>query len=454
MKLLTIFLLTLVINGIKLKKVDLNNSNTIKNRQITTDNTPANDWGKGNIHFLDRHIVNCPSGSALAGFHLFRPTPTTISYQKTCLASKGVSSDMIELNTTPQDIDHNPNSSINYLDRQDVRCPDGRALQFFKVERSGPTKIYYRFQCVKINTGDCVNEETDWTDMGSRSNIYLDRQNVKPSKQGHVLTGFKLISTYTGGNRIKYSIKTCQVLNPPQPTPTAPQPTPPAPQPTPAPAPKPTAPQPPFSPQPTSAPQSTPAPKPTPPAHQPNPAPQPTHAPKPTPPSSQPTPPAPQLNPVLKPENGKINSSAFNSSSNLNVTEDEIWNDFNNTNQETENILNSICNSQTGIKDELSKILKLLEATNEKIVTIKSHAFSKQKLYLKYSKIGNMINLAVSQLKRVGDLIEILKCANCDSLSELVEQFNNISTIPGTLDKLLRESMQETKVGMILAFVH
>jgi hypothetical protein len=100
------------------------------------------------------------------------------------------------------------------LDRHHLKCPEGRALQYFKLERSGPVNIYYRYICVKIYSGSCVDEFTPWSDMGNRENFFLDRQFVSTSRPGYVLTEFKLNSNYSGGDKIRYSTRSCEVLAP------------------------------------------------------------------------------------------------------------------------------------------------------------------------------------------------------------------------------------------------
>ena len=47
----------------------------------TESQTKANDWGKGAVIYLDRHMFRVPEGCALRGFQLYRPTKTTIAYR-------------------------------------------------------------------------------------------------------------------------------------------------------------------------------------------------------------------------------------------------------------------------------------------------------------------------------------------------------------------------------------
>jgi len=46
--------------------------------------TPNNDWGNGNMIFLDRHDVKCNPNEVLTSVRLVRPTSNTIRYNYTC----------------------------------------------------------------------------------------------------------------------------------------------------------------------------------------------------------------------------------------------------------------------------------------------------------------------------------------------------------------------------------
>merc|ERR1712055_253334 len=47
-------------------------------------NTPANDDGRGNMVYLDRHSVQCKERYFLTNFQLVRPTHSTIQYKYRC----------------------------------------------------------------------------------------------------------------------------------------------------------------------------------------------------------------------------------------------------------------------------------------------------------------------------------------------------------------------------------
>lgn len=125
---------------------------------------------------------------------------------------------------------------------------------------------------------------------------------------------------------------------------------------------------------------------------------------------------------------------------------------FNVINGNTEKIHNQICRQRWEIRDTLNQISNQLKMTKEKVIAIQTKGYSKQKLYVKFARIANLINLSVSELKRIGDLIEILKCANCDRLNDLVEQYNSISSIPENIVNLTTQAMTTVKISMNLAF--
>lgn len=98
--------------------------------------TQENDDGDGSIFYLDRHELKCPAGQALQGFHFTRPQPHKIMYEYGCLKDEGINQKEIEqLKTKFADTNSDEKNSANYLDRHDVRCPSGKAIAGFKLIR-------------------------------------------------------------------------------------------------------------------------------------------------------------------------------------------------------------------------------------------------------------------------------------------------------------------------------
>jgi len=183
--------------------------------------TGGNDWGRGSVYYLDRHSVDCGPGKVLQGFHLYRPAWNSIAYEFACKSHPAVLSNTYNDQTRWNDTDNNERTSTNYLDRHDVRCRGGYALQQFKLIRNG-RNIAYQFRCVQINAQGCNSGQTAQS-WGNRSrnfeNIFLDRQRVYVG-ENRALTQFKLNSSYrNGGVFYTYGFSSCQLANSVQPPP-------------------------------------------------------------------------------------------------------------------------------------------------------------------------------------------------------------------------------------------
>jgi hypothetical protein len=55
--------------------------NPLRCRDVST---PANDNGRGNAVYLDRHHVGCNANESLSAFRLVRPSEGTIAYHYRC----------------------------------------------------------------------------------------------------------------------------------------------------------------------------------------------------------------------------------------------------------------------------------------------------------------------------------------------------------------------------------
>jgi len=254
---ITLVIFNLLISSLSIslnrEKYSTNNQNTYTSTQFQT-RTGGNDWGNGSVFYLDRHSVDCGAGKVLQGFHLYRPASNLIAYEFACKSHPAIQgntyNDQTPWNATDGD------KSTNFLDRHDVRCKAGYALQQFKLIRNG-RNIAYQYRCVQFNSNNCTSTVTNqsWgNNKGNYQNIYLDRQNIFVGDD-RALTQFKLNSSYRDrGVYFTYGISHCKLATPTQAP--APQPQP-IPAPTPAPAPRPI-------PAPTPAPAPRPIPAPTP----------------------------------------------------------------------------------------------------------------------------------------------------------------------------------------------
>jgi hypothetical protein len=164
--------------------------------------TNANDWGGGNMVYLDRHNVNCHD-DGLNQFHLRRPKKNQINYNYRCL--DGVNSSQTAARKTGSN-DWGAGNTI-FLDRHTVNCGKN-PISSFRLERPAKNKIRYAFTCSKKKTnGRCRNLNTGWNQQ-SRKNIYLDRHNVQCGNK-EVITQFNL--THNGKGKMRYNYKCCKM---------------------------------------------------------------------------------------------------------------------------------------------------------------------------------------------------------------------------------------------------
>ena len=135
--------------------------------------TPDNDWGGGNSIYLDRHRLNCGRGG-IQRFQLKRPSTTKLDYKYTCVT--GVNASQSGYKYTGSN-DWGSGNMI-YLDRHKVDCGN-KPISDFKLQRPAGNKIQYKYRCSNRNAaGDCRNTATAWN-TPSNSTIYLDRHDVK-----------------------------------------------------------------------------------------------------------------------------------------------------------------------------------------------------------------------------------------------------------------------------------
>lgn len=97
------------------------------------------------------------------------------------------------------------------MDRHNVQCRQGFAIQQFKLIRNGG-RVAYQYRCVQIeNAVDCKTGITN-TSFGNRKfeTIYLDRQNINVGND-RALTQFKLNTKYHRGVHYTYGFTSCKL---------------------------------------------------------------------------------------------------------------------------------------------------------------------------------------------------------------------------------------------------
>merc|ERR1712084_46631 len=162
--------------------------------------TPSNDAGSGNVAFLDRHNLSCPDGSALNYFQYMRDGGNKLHYKYRCVAHKSITTEKSTHHTSLNAKD-GEGGSANYLDRHRVACAANHALTQFKLSTiSG--KIRYDFTCAKAKLGRCWDKHTGWQQGGKHyETYYFDRIRdlYAPRPKVEVLTGFHLRTKYDNG---------------------------------------------------------------------------------------------------------------------------------------------------------------------------------------------------------------------------------------------------------------
>jgi len=142
-------------------------------KKTSAKNTPDNDWGGGNSIYLDRHTLDC-GNDGIQQFQLKRPSTTKLDYKYTCV--DGVNASQSGYKYTGSN-DWGGGNMI-YLDRHKVDCGK-KPISRFRLTRPAGNKLRYQFRCSNRNAaGDCRNTATGWNTPSS-STIYLDRHNVK-----------------------------------------------------------------------------------------------------------------------------------------------------------------------------------------------------------------------------------------------------------------------------------
>ena len=164
-------------------------------------NTGTNDWGNGNMIYLDRHNLDC-GDDGLSQFKLERPSGNRIRYTYTC--KEGINSAGTNKNTGSNDWG---GGNTVYLDRHNVDCGTKPIAQF-KLVRPAGNKIRYDYRCSnRPSTGPCRGANTGWN-QESNKNIYLDRHNVRCNSD-EVITQFKL--NRNGRGKFRYDYKCCKM---------------------------------------------------------------------------------------------------------------------------------------------------------------------------------------------------------------------------------------------------
>lgn len=175
--------------------------------------TKYGDIGDGSIFYLDRHAVECKKNEVLQGFLFRSPKRGKWSYRFKCLEIPNMSEKYYRHSTNQFTAGDDPKKSANYLDRHNVHCYEGHALQYFQLKRGNRRgidhKINIRYKCVKVNCGEFITREFKRKSGGDFATIYLTNHDIRV-KENEVLTGFRLQSK-DGDLYYKYTV--CELKN-------------------------------------------------------------------------------------------------------------------------------------------------------------------------------------------------------------------------------------------------
>jgi len=167
---------------------------------INLQTNPVNHYN-GHILTLTNLNVNCGFSYALIDFNLVLTSSTQYAYSYRCHYINNISSN-ISLSTSVGSLQVGPNyfASGNFLDRHNVNCPSGSAIQQFVLSNVTRSTVQYKYTCVYSNnlygcsSGSTSESKGGGTENLSRS-IYLSTQNFTlPSN--YILTSFKLVNRY------------------------------------------------------------------------------------------------------------------------------------------------------------------------------------------------------------------------------------------------------------------
>jgi hypothetical protein len=163
-------------------------------------NTKNNSKGNGTIAYLDRHNIDCPSGKALNNFQ-HKNGSSGMSYGFGCL-NKNISSPSGR--ATPPQLN---GGYIWYLDRHKVACRNNELLTQLKVTSLPGRKIRYNFSCApsksKLSCRSVVNKKT--SDNGRTPS--LSNQNIK-CREDEALSKFRY--NRTDGKNMNYHYTCCK----------------------------------------------------------------------------------------------------------------------------------------------------------------------------------------------------------------------------------------------------
>jgi hypothetical protein len=125
--------------------------------------------------FLEDHNIDCKN-KALNRIHLGRDSKGNYNFDYTCNSGGQIGTSIDK--STPLNDDGGGNTS--YLERHDINCGTGSALTQMKLSRDGKGHIKYNYKCAPSTKPlTCRQAFTGFNDTGGNNTYYLDRHDVK-----------------------------------------------------------------------------------------------------------------------------------------------------------------------------------------------------------------------------------------------------------------------------------
>lgn len=216
MKFTNLFTLLIILTiALSLMSSIASKSKKIKRSNNLSGKFPIKTASRGDsgskVKAIFNHIkLNCANG-VIQGFHLYRPTSSTVGYEYRCLESKAVHlKKTIKMYTDLNEVGQHTKGT-EYLDRHDVKCAVGYGIKSFYVQSfSNGNKMRYVYECVEVHSRTCHEHSTSPTHATSDHQlIYLDRQRVQARADDYFLNRFHMRSH---NGQYWYEIKSCDAF--------------------------------------------------------------------------------------------------------------------------------------------------------------------------------------------------------------------------------------------------
>ena len=166
----------------------------------SNESTPFNDEGGGNSIYLDRHNIDCKN-KALNRIHLLRDGKGQYKFEYTCNNGGQVGTPVDK--STPLNDEGGGNSA--FLDRHDINCGTGSALTQMKLGRDGKGQFKYDYKCAPSTQPlTCRQASTGVNETGGGNTYFLDRHDVKCNAD-EALSQLKYTGDGTGKFEYKYT---------------------------------------------------------------------------------------------------------------------------------------------------------------------------------------------------------------------------------------------------------